>query len=1029
MNNKHLYECANFFMARTALLPIDIRDPKTHDSLEDFLEQAQGLNELSEAILLASPNLYEALQKSSKSKDEIKKTFFGVLKYFLRMCSRATPFGLFSFVNFGNFSDKTALHFNLDEIKKSVRPDMELIHAIHEILHKDYELVKNLKVMSNPNRLCEGSTISLIRFNNKINKQDVLTIRSSLVTEEIFKIAKTPILYHELEEKLFHLFSQHPKEKVKQCLWEIFHSGFLLSELSFCIDESFSLENLLGKIKENITEKSDKDTQEIKSLLELFFETIEKYKKTPVGDGLPLIENLSALIKSLKHVEYPLQIDSYLKANEFQLHEQLKPLLEEVATIIFSLTHQKNNLKHLMDYHKNFIEKYGTNRLIPISDLISPIKGLDLPENPINTEKMDVPWFKDFLAKFNATHAKEINIEDYINKMELSSDIIEKSPLSLELFFEVLSTSEEIEKGNFTIAMNSIVGSTQAGSTFGRFLYLWGQSQKTQLSKLLEKEESLLPNTIFVEASFQPLKARTSNVCFFEKTRKYQLQFNYHHKNPQSLDLDDIFVGANENRLYIYSKSLKKELILKLSTAINPNLAPPHLKLLLDISDSRFNNYSPCILEPFLDEPFLPRVRYKNVIMSPARWKINEQMIGINKNEKPELIEKNLRKAFEKYSIPEDIFLTEFDNRLLVNWTQPSQFKLILDKFISKGEIILLECLSNPHEIIVKSQKGSHVTEFVVPLVRKDPNKFISKISFAPSVAPLSLIERKKMPGNSDWLYFKYYLPQDKEKEFISNYLANLTHSLLAEEFIKKWFFVRYKEDLSHVRFRLQGDPGVLLDNVLPMVSLWSNQLMKKEIITDYSIHGYDREIERYGGPEMIETAESVFFADSRLCANLMENIEKLKIPLPLEQVAALVICNILQHSYESTDDIAEFLSPVSQYSNLLSGSRTQLKELVNILSFLQKTSMEESKVLPWYAHLNHEIQIFSKAIKDFNYKLSDEKITLWNEKSHIVDSLIHMHCNRLMGVHLELEKKARVLAHYIVNKQKYSASKQTLCA
>jgi 5-methylthioribose kinase len=65
-----------------------------------------------EAIYLASPNLYKELKNwldlekelSSSQHQKLKNT---ILKYYTRMSTRCTPFGLFSGVGLGKFSNET----------------------------------------------------------------------------------------------------------------------------------------------------------------------------------------------------------------------------------------------------------------------------------------------------------------------------------------------------------------------------------------------------------------------------------------------------------------------------------------------------------------------------------------------------------------------------------------------------------------------------------------------------------------------------------------------------------------------------------------------------------------------------------------------------------------------------------------------------------------------------------------------------------------------------------------------------------
>ncbi len=1031
-----LYECADFFMARVALLPVVNEDIQDDHSYEDLLKFACGSKAFLEAIALASPNLYKAIQIWSQTSEEnLKKIYASVLKYFLRMTSRATPFGTFSFVGWGTFADKTNLRFQLSLVQKKARLDMEWLNSLVDLLHKDYEFVKMLKVMINPNSMKEGGKITLSRFKADEKKYDVISIKNTIVTEQIFTFAKKPIIYSALQDKLFKIFSEYPQDKIKECLWKIFEQGFFLSELSFRIDQSFSFEEFAKTVNRKLNYTSHDETLATGNFLKELAGYIQAYENNSIGQGISLIETLIEKAGPWKTVEYPLQVDTYLNSDALHLNKKTKDLMEEIATVIYCLTRKVKQFNPIDEYHKQFLEKYGVTRLVPIQELTSSIFGLGFPKKKQEEEFNDKNnWFEDFLSLQQPSVIQEINVEEIVKKNMVNLlDTEQKAPLSVELFLEITADSqEEMDKGHFNVIMNPIVGSIQAGSTFGRFLYLWDQSKKESLCQFLKKEEALQPHVVRIEASFTPVKARTANVCYFEKTRQYQLQFHYQEENDYSLELDDIYVGAYEERLYLYSKKLNKEIQVGLSTAINSDLAPPLLKLMLDISEKHLDNYNPFILQEHHHLTYLPRLRYKNVVLSPARWYFTFEKLGLSKEAKFSEIEVKLQIALQKYNVPDYIFLTEFDNRLKVNWKRLNEFKLIVEKLTSKKEIILFEYIPLQDGKLLESDKGYHVAEIVIPLIKKrNKNQISQTINAFPTTLQIPILERSKFPGGSDWLYIKYFLPIDLEADFITIYLKNFADSLIQNGLIDKWFYLRYIEEKSHIRFRLHGKPDELMTHVLPLLLQWNAQLIERAMLSDFSLHTFEKEIERYGGPAAMDSVEDIFYADSVLCASLIKKVDKKLVPFSLEYMSALAIVNMMKGFCPDIDAMVEFLSPMKTHMNLLIGSRTQLKQLIRFSSFLvNKADQEEMlKLFPYYAHFYEQFQEIDKAIKKFHNEI--EKIAaenvLWNSKNYIFDSIIHMHCNRLMGTNHEMERKARVITYALINKQKYSNLNQSI--
>ncbi len=92
---------------------------------EDKVKKIFNDSLFQEAIYIASPVLYIEMMKYLENKlpeKEKSKIFYTLIRYFSRMCTRCTPFGLFSNVSIGEIDkiDNFILNYN---IKKTVRLD------------------------------------------------------------------------------------------------------------------------------------------------------------------------------------------------------------------------------------------------------------------------------------------------------------------------------------------------------------------------------------------------------------------------------------------------------------------------------------------------------------------------------------------------------------------------------------------------------------------------------------------------------------------------------------------------------------------------------------------------------------------------------------------------------------------------------------------------------------------------------------------------------------------------------------------
>src|SRR5690606_35101907 len=101
-------------------------------------------------------------------------------------------------------------------------------------------------------------------------------------------------------------------------------------------------------------------------------------------------------------------------------------------------------------------------------------------------------------------------------------------------------------------------------------------------------------------------------------------------------------------------------------------------------------------------QKMLPRVTYKNLILSRARWhmdKIQPQIKG--SVDKATMVEE-IRK---KYSLPEYVVLTEGDNELFLDLKNPLCTDLLITQ-LYKSDIVLQEALYTEYHSPVNDQAG-----------------------------------------------------------------------------------------------------------------------------------------------------------------------------------------------------------------------------------------------------------------------------------------------------------------------------------
>jgi thiopeptide-type bacteriocin biosynthesis protein len=170
------------------------------------------------------------------------------------------------------------------------------------------------------------------------------------------------------------------------------------------------------------------------------------------------------------------------------------------------------------------------------------------------------------------------------------------------------------------------------------------------------------------------------------------------------------------------------------------------------------------------------------------------------------------------------------------------------------------ELFPGPSELPVRGPEGAFVHELVVPFVRSRP-----RARRARTVAHAS-VERTFPPG-SEWVYARLYLGETMADRVLTDAIAPQVRDLLASGTVDRWFFLRYRDPEFHLRVRFHGDARLAVEAL-------GADLVRRGQAWRIELGTYEREVERYGGPEAIELVERMFHADSDAVLELLARLE-----------------------------------------------------------------------------------------------------------------------------------------------------------
>jgi len=173
------------------------------------------------------------------------------------------------------------------------------------------------------------------------------------------------------------------------------------------------------------------------------------------------------------------------------------------------------------------------------------------------------------------------------------------------------------------------------------------------------------------------------------------------------------------------SKKLNKEIIPRLSTAHNYSFnALPVYRFLCDLQTQNIKSDVGFNWGPLANEySFLPRVIYKNLILSFASWKVKKEEIkDFLKIENDEELISKINEWRRKNNIPAYITLEDGDNELFINLENALMVRTLFSVIKNRDEFQIQEFLFDPETAVVKSEEGSFNNQFIFAFY-KEKNK------------------------------------------------------------------------------------------------------------------------------------------------------------------------------------------------------------------------------------------------------------------------------------------------------------------
>ena len=341
-----------------------------------------------------------------------------------------------------------------------------------------------------------------------------------------------------------------------------------------------------------------------------------------------------------------------------------------------------------------YIQNNGANDATPFLD------GLQIPYKGGQEQQYTTTPFQRILEEKleENTYSIEITDQDVKDFDENWNDL----PDTMSAMVQLVRIDGE-EK-----AVLGGIGGSSAANLLGRFTT--GDQEVFDLVKeITDVEQRIHKNHILAEIIHLP-ESRTGNVIRRETLREYEIPYlgKASVDEAHQIPIEDLMISVQRRRVLLRSKKHNKYVIPRLSNAHNYSAnALPIYHFLCDLQKQAVRPFIGFGWSTLLQKKaFLPRVTYKDFILSKARWVIRKKDITELQESDPSSLVAKVTEWRNQHNMPQMVQLVDNDNTLLIDLNNELSIQMWLDTVKKRSQFTLEEFLFTEDAVVKRGDEG-----------------------------------------------------------------------------------------------------------------------------------------------------------------------------------------------------------------------------------------------------------------------------------------------------------------------------------
>jgi thiopeptide-type bacteriocin biosynthesis protein len=1042
-----LFAAEDYIVLRTPLLPIDALARVSHESAAAHetsglvpsgstptAEQVvAGMAELwrrplmREAIYLASPSLHDRLKLwdfrlGSRKDHELAGALYN---YLTRMSTRCTPFGLCAAVSLVRVEAHTQLDLAHCRLQRHTRLDTSVVAALCERLASEPTLRHRLPLRSNECGHLVGQRWHYVDWLLSKGLR-VYTLSSVEASDVLMSVLQAATERHRTAPELAAMICaanpEIPQAAALAFIDSLIENRLLIAQLEPRITGSECLPAMLQTLTTN--NAAGPAVAVLEQVQQRLARIDRQWPEAEPTNYQALLQSLQPLGAELDRQRL-VQVDLYRADGGLTLSRAVADEIARAAELSLRLGASRAN--PLDDFCRRYRARYESRRM-PLLQVLDPEIGIGDAERSADAGDLlaGVLWLGSpesspsarleslLLSRWRS--AAPDGVEEIVLDPEdvpafSAADRAAVAPSAHALATLLAADAQALDNGDYRIVLEGVLGPS-AANMVGRFAF--GSPELAErLRASLAAEAQCYPDAILAEIVHLP-QERMGNLACRPLLREYEIPMlgSSGAAAAQQISLDDLDVEVRGNNVLLWSRRLRRRVIPRMSNAHNYTSNPLGLYRFLCMLQyqgqltGRFQ--FPASLERL---PRLPRVRCGRVILAPARWRVTAadaaQLLKADRRH----IQPAMARLRQALGLPRLTGMIDGDSIQTLDLHDPFAIEALRRSLRKRQQVDLLESACDPGSACVAHGPDRYSHELIVPL-RKRPIPVVRSSTPAarfdpappPAQSTIAAGSRDRLPG-SDWLYLRLHGSPLTLDRLLAETLAPLAEQLRQEGLCSGWFYIRYGDPDWHLRLRFQGQPQRLLSDLLPRLHTCFDQLIAEQQLSRVEIGSYQRELERYGGPEAMALCEQWFAQESRRVASLLRLLRGGQRHWRWQCAAACLLGDLSDLGLGSAQlsELFEYLA--SGFKREFQMEQQRLASLGN--KYRQTATAVQAACLGQLpADLPEPLRYAIDAVRAADrtlrqslgaqlQALATEPGRLWGSVDQLLPSLVHMSCNR----------------------------------